>query len=100
MEIEHQIMQLLGASDQRAERKLVVRSFSLDLPDLISVVTIIHRLSEGKEDVSEKKATTYRIVLSMRLMRPMKRIFCLMTSRLWRFASAALASSFCSACCC
>ena len=33
-------MQLLGASDERAERKFVVRSFGLDLPDLIGVVTI------------------------------------------------------------
>ena len=40
VEIEHQIMQLLGASDERAERKFVVRSFGLDLPDLIGVVTI------------------------------------------------------------
>jgi len=32
-------MQLLGASDQRTERKLVVRPLGLDLPDLISVVT-------------------------------------------------------------
>lgn len=32
-------MQLLGASDERAERKFVVRSFGLDLPDLIGVVT-------------------------------------------------------------
>ena len=44
VEIEHQIMQLLGASDQRTERKFVVRPFGLDLPDLISVVTIKHRL--------------------------------------------------------
>ena len=33
-------MQLLGASDQRTERKLVVRPLGLDLPDLISVVTV------------------------------------------------------------
>ena len=76
MELLDHSVNLLRATNKGAEGELVVRTLRFDLRNISgarSINTTFSKLLEMRG--------TYRIVLSIRLMRPTKRIFYLRTSR-------------------